>query len=104
MTAAGFRPWLGDPEKNAAWSALARVRADLQGFAEEGLVDTTYSSEAWWAVLEAEWEGWFRALGEEEPMPQRREASRGLRRALSRVYRSLGQPEPEFLSQARFVQ
>jgi len=92
-----FTTWIGHPEKNAAWSHLARVREDL-------IAAAAPSPEAWRSFYVAEGSDWMWWLGDTHSSAQDQEFDRLFRMHLKNVYRFLGQEAPAWLEEPIKVQ
>ena len=91
-----FATWIGHPEKNAAWTHLARVRQDLVAArppTPEGNPDPAWQS--FYAAQGSDWMWWF---GDTHSSAQDEEFDRLFRMHLANVYRQLGQDVPEWLT------
>ncbi|MBI3319873.1 MAG: hypothetical protein HYZ89_04730, partial [Candidatus Omnitrophica bacterium] len=85
-----FSTWVGHPEKNTAWTHLARVRQDLEAV-------TPPSPEAWRHFYIAEGSDWMWWFGDTHSSAQDEEFDRLFRLHLANVYRELKQDVPAWL-------
>lgn len=90
--------WIGDPEHNRAWEAVARARAALVLAQAAAPVGDHRLAAAWQALYTAEGSDWFwwyshRNSSEQDPL-----FDRLFRHALAAVYAGLGQGSPAWLA------
>ncbi|MBI3323775.1 MAG: hypothetical protein HYZ92_00660 [Candidatus Omnitrophica bacterium] len=85
-----FATWIGHPEKNAAWTQLAKVRHELTTAAWP-------PEEAWRSFYIAEGSDWMWWFGDTHSSAQDEEFDRLFRGHLASVYAFLGTPVPDWL-------
>ncbi len=91
---ADFTTWIGDPEKNRAWEALAQARTVCTAASTH-----PRAGEARQHLLVAEGSDWFWWFGPEHTSAHDEEFDRLFRQRLARVYTTLGCDVPEGLQQ-----
>lgn len=89
---ADFTTWIGDPEKNRAWEALAQARAVWASASS-----APRAEEARRHLLVAEGSDWFWWFGPEHTSAHDEEFDRLFRQRLAQVYTTLGRDVPEGL-------
>jgi alpha-amylase/alpha-mannosidase (GH57 family) len=92
-----FATWIGHPEKNTAWSHLARVREDLDTVQQSGTAPADALVRAWRSFYAAEGSDWMWWLGDTHSSAQDAEFDRLFRTHLINVYHALDQPPPPWL-------
>jgi alpha-amylase/alpha-mannosidase (GH57 family) len=85
--------WIGHPEKNRAWEALAETRRFVAGRRGAPKLEDP----AWRAVLAAEGSDWFWWFGDDHFTPFALEFDAGFRRHLRAAWTALGVEPPETL-------
>ncbi|MBI3088093.1 MAG: hypothetical protein HYY91_04325 [Candidatus Omnitrophica bacterium] len=97
-----FATWVGHPEKNAAWTLLAKARQDLAAAREapppHGVAGQA-PAEAWRSLYIAEGSDWMWWYGDTHYSAQSEEFDALCRANLENVYRALGQEPPAVLQQ-----
>ncbi len=87
-----FTTWIGHPEKNAAWEALALARARLNEVS--GGLDAEAARRAWSHLRVAEGSDWFWWLGDDHYTPLAGRFDELFRANLTAVYRAIGEEVP----------
>jgi len=97
-----FGTWIGHPEKNTAWSHLARVRDMLAALPAPaaGSPEAEAHAHAWRSFYAAEGSDWTWWLGDTHSSAQDDEFDRLFRTHLANVFLFLGQEPPEWLAVA----
>ena len=90
---ADFHIWIGHPEKNRAWDAVARAR---RGLLEAGVTHERAPG-AWRALLRAEGSDWFWWFGDDHHTPDRAVFDRLFRDLVSAAYTEAGLVPPASL-------
>jgi alpha-amylase/alpha-mannosidase (GH57 family) len=91
-----FATWIGEPEENAAWEYLAKVRDDLE--AEKASADPAAWARAYDEILAAEGSDWFWWYGADQSTANEGSFDTIFRGTLKNVYAILGKEAPAFLS------
>ncbi|MFH1463423.1 MAG: glycoside hydrolase family 57 protein [Pseudomonadota bacterium] len=97
---ASFDTWIGHPEKNRAWAALARARRAFEVAERRPGADTAALAEARARLLRAEASDWFWWLGDDHPSPHKAAFEGIFRTHLSAAWRALGHPPPADLERS----
>ena len=92
-----FATWIGHPEKNMAWTLLAKVREDLEAAGEPTADAAAAINEAWRSFHIAEGSDWEWWLGDTHSSAQDHEFDRLFRAHLGNVYRAVGREVPAIL-------
>jgi alpha-amylase/alpha-mannosidase (GH57 family) len=92
-----FATWIGHPEKNTAWSHLARVRQELVDLQQAGAAPPEALERAWRCFYAAEGSDWMWWLGDTHSSAQDDEFDRLFRAHLANVYDALEQTPPAWL-------
>ena len=95
-----FSTWIGESEENTAWDYLARVRADLAGFASGDGVDADALARAFDEMYAAEGSDWFWWYGNDQDSANDSAFDRIFRGTLANVYTLVGETPPAFLSES----
>jgi alpha-amylase/alpha-mannosidase (GH57 family) len=90
--------WIGDPEHNRAWEALARTRAHLAQATVAGM-DEQRLATAWRALYAAEGSDWFWWYSHRNRSDQDAIFDELFRHDLAAVYEALSQETPAWLEQ-----
>ena len=98
-----FTTWIGDPEHNRAWEALARTRAHLVEFARQNPSHARLGS-AWQALYAAEGSDWFWWYSRRNSSHEDALFDRLFRDDLASVWEALGEAAPAWLSDPIFEQ
>jgi len=85
--------WVGHPEKNAAWEALAAARQAFER-SERGLADPVLREKAFKELMIAEGSDWFWWYGDDHQTENAAEFDSLFRGHLKNLYRLLDQPCP----------
>jgi alpha-amylase/alpha-mannosidase (GH57 family) len=93
-----FAVWIGDPEKNRAWSLLSRARRRLQQAQEGSEAGAAQLEHAHRHLLKAEGSDWFRKLGEPFSSAEDPIYDALFRAHVTAVYRAIGASPPAALS------
>jgi alpha-amylase/alpha-mannosidase (GH57 family) len=93
-----FATWIGEPEENAAWEYLAKVRDDLD--AARTSADPAAWARAYDEILAAEGSDWFWWYGQDQSSPNEGTFDEIFRGTLKNVYTILGREPPGFLSKS----
>ena len=89
-----FAIWIGHPEKNRAWDALAQTRQHLLKAAAAGGKPPQQVAQAWEELYIAEGSDWFWWFGDNNTSAQDSLFDRLFRKHLQNVYLLLGDPPP----------
>jgi alpha-amylase/alpha-mannosidase (GH57 family) len=89
--------WIGDPEHNRAWEALARTRAHLVQHAASAPDAQPALARAWRALYTAEGSDWFWWYSHRNRSDQDAIFDRLFRHDLAAVFEALGHPIPGWL-------
>jgi len=91
--------WIGEPFQNQAWEMVARTRQDLLRWQSDyWLADTQTLAEAWRSLYVAQGSDWFWWYYSRNTSNEDALFDRLFRAHLGHVYRSMGQPVPDWLS------
>ena len=89
-----LRTWIGDEEKNKAWTYLYKVRKEFEKF------KSTEKDRAFESLLFAQGSDWFWWYGEGHESPEEDKLDFLFRTHLKNVYLSLGENPPHFLEES----
>ena len=92
-----FATWIGHPEKNTAWTHLARARQELATTRRPQEPGQGTPEQAWRSFYVAEGSDWMWWFGDTHSSAQDEEFDRLFRTHLANVYRFLGQEAPAWL-------
>ncbi len=93
-----YDTWIGETEEALAWEYLAQVRQDLEAYETgEKTVAADALTEAMDYMYLAEGSDWFWWYGTDQDSGQDGYFDTGFRALLASVYRSLGEPVPQFV-------
>lgn len=91
--------WIGSPDKNRAWDLLCAAKQSYDLVLASGRLDAARRREAERQLTACEGSDWFWWLGREHPGAEDLGIDALFRRHLANLYRLLGLPVPESLSQ-----
>ena len=94
---ANLDTWVGHPEKNRAWAALARARRALAAAMRREGGDLPSLTEAREHLLKAEASDWFWWLGDDHPTPYKSAFEQLFRIHVRAAWRAMGSPPPHEL-------
>ncbi len=97
---ANLDTWVGHPEKNRAWAALARVRRALAAAMRREGKDHAPLLEAREHLLKAEASDWFWWLGDDHPTPYKAAFEQLFRIHVRAAWQAMGSPPPADLAQS----
>jgi alpha-amylase/alpha-mannosidase (GH57 family) len=95
-----FDTWVGHPEKNRAWAALARARRALEVAERRPGASTEALTECRAHLLRAEASDWFWWLGDDHPTPNKASFEAIFRTHLRAAWRALGHAPPADLERS----
>jgi alpha-amylase/alpha-mannosidase (GH57 family) len=91
--------WMGDPAKNRAWDLLCDAKIAFDGVVAAGTLDAAQRTAAERQLALCESSDWFWWFGDYNPADAVSQFDSLYRRQLVVLYRMLGLPAPEVLSQ-----
>lgn len=93
-----YQIWIGHPDENRGWELLRQTRLDLHDWMSSGPRDPDQLAEANEALMVAEGSDWFWWYGDDFHTVHDVDFDRLFRENLKAVYRAIGLPTPENLS------
>ena len=94
-----FTTWIGDRDKNRAWEMLAEAKTCFDRVVASGRLDPEQLERAEIQLATCEGSDWFWWFGDYNPEETVSDFEHLFRRQLSQLYKLLGEPQPEYLTQ-----
>ena len=91
--------WIGDPDKNRAWDMLGDAKYAFDRVIAQGDLDAEQTARATRQLAICEGSDWFWWFGAHNPAAAVSDFDRLYRLNLTYLYRLLGEPAPDYLSQ-----